>query len=119
MLTISCFSVVPMAITLRANHLLCACADVDLLEISVLEKSLYYINIRNCSMLTDDGISIFLMKCRKIHSMVLSYTSFGDRSIHTLCTPRPSDSTDQNYEHACVMAFNMQELHLDGCKGNK
>ncbi|KAK3163120.1 hypothetical protein QOZ80_1BG0097930 [Eleusine coracana subsp. coracana] len=87
------------------------------MKISVLEKSLYYINIRNCTLLTDDGISTFLLKCRKIHSMVLSYTSFGDRSIHTLCTPGPSDSTDQNYEHACVMAFNIQELHLDGCKG--
>jgi hypothetical protein len=90
---------------------------VDLLEISVLIKSLYYINIRNCTRLTDDGISTFLLRCRKIHSMVLSYTSFGDQSIQTLCTPSPSDNTDHNYQH-CVMAFDIQELHLDGCEGN-
>ncbi|WVZ67277.1 hypothetical protein U9M48_016380 [Paspalum notatum var. saurae] len=30
--------------------------DVDLLEISVLKNSLCYINIRNCSLLTDDGL---------------------------------------------------------------
>jgi hypothetical protein len=66
-------------------------------------------------MLTDDGISNFLMKCTKIHSMVLSYTSFGNRSIQTLCTTNP----DHNDGHAQVMAFNMQELHLGGCKGKQ
>ncbi|TVU37009.1 hypothetical protein EJB05_18972, partial [Eragrostis curvula] len=91
--------------------------DVNLLQISVLKKSLCYINIRNCTMLTDDGISTFLLKCKKIHSMVLSYTSFGDQSIQTLCMSRPSDSTDHNDEHAHVMAVNMQELRLAGCKG--
>ncbi|TKW19054.1 hypothetical protein SEVIR_5G472800v4 [Setaria viridis] len=87
--------------------------DVDLVKISALKNSLSYINIRNCTMLTDDGISNFLMKCTKIHSMVLSYTSFGNRSIQTLCTTNP----DHNGGHAHVMAFNMQELHLGGCKG--
>ncbi|KAJ1287252.1 hypothetical protein BS78_03G416700 [Paspalum vaginatum] len=87
--------------------------DVDLLEMSVLKNSLCYINIRNCSLLTDDGISNLLTKCTKIHSMVLSYTSFGSRSIQTLCTTKPPDHNG----HAHVMAFYMQELHLDGCKG--
>ena len=97
-----------------SNFIVCACADVGLLEISVLKSSLCYINIRNCFLLTDDGISNLLMKCTKIHSMVLSYTSFGNRSIQTLCATNPSG---HNSVHAHVMAFYMQELHLDGCKG--
>ncbi|ONM34254.1 ubiquitin-protein ligase [Zea mays] len=88
--------------------------DMDLLEISVLKNSLCYINIRNCFLLTDDGISNLLMKCTKIHSMVLSYTSFGNRSIQMLCAANPSG---HNSGHAHVMASYMQELHLDGCKG--
>jgi len=85
------------------NYFFCACADVDLLKISVLKNSLCYINIRNCTLLTDDGISNFLLKCTKIHSMIVSYTSFGNRSIQTLHD----------------MTFNIQELHLGGCKGKK
>ncbi|KAL6616789.1 hypothetical protein ACP70R_039059 [Stipagrostis hirtigluma subsp. patula] len=92
-------------------------SDLDLLEISVLKNTLCYINIRHCTLLTDEGISTLLLKCTKIHSMVLSCTSFGDQSIQTLCTPNPSESTGCDYEHGHVMAFNMQELHLDGCKG--
>uniref|UniRef100_A0A0D9VAS6 BACK domain-containing protein n=2 Tax=Leersia perrieri TaxID=77586 RepID=A0A0D9VAS6_9ORYZ len=88
--------------------------DVDLLKISILKNSLCYINIKSCTLLTDVGISKLLLKCTKIHSMVLSYTSFGNQSIHTLCTPNPLDSMD---ECSHVMAFRMQELHLDGCKG--
>ena len=76
---------------------------MDLLKISVLKNSLCYINIRNCTLLTDDGISNFLLKCTKIHSMIVSYTSFGNRSIQTLHD----------------MTFNIQELHLGGCKGKK
>lgn len=94
------------------------CADVDLLEISVLKNSLCYINIRNCILLTDHGISALLLKCTKIHSMVLSYTSFGNHSVRTLCTFNPSDSfPDHKDKCAHIMAFRMQELHLDGCKG--
>ncbi|KAF0893759.1 hypothetical protein E2562_029655 [Oryza meyeriana var. granulata] len=88
--------------------------DVDLLKISILKKSLCYVNIKNCTLLTDEGISKLLLKCTKIHSMVLSYTNFGNLSIQTLCTPNPLDSMD---ECSHVMAFRMQELHLDGCRG--
>uniref|UniRef100_J3L890 Uncharacterized protein n=1 Tax=Oryza brachyantha TaxID=4533 RepID=J3L890_ORYBR len=88
--------------------------DADLLKISILKNSLCYINIKNCTLLTDDGISKLLLKCMKIHSMVLSYTSFGNQSIQMLCTTNPLDSKD---ECSHVMAFGMQELHLDGCQG--
>jgi len=59
--------------------------DVDLLKISVLKNSLCYINIRNCTLLTDDGISNFLLKCTKIHSMILSYTFFW-KSVNSNAT---------------------------------
>ncbi|KAG8053824.1 hypothetical protein GUJ93_ZPchr0001g31271 [Zizania palustris] len=88
--------------------------DVDLLKISVLKNSLCYINIKKCTLLTDDGISKLLFTCTKIHSVVLSYTSFGNQSIQTLCTP---NSTDIKDESSHVTAFRMQEMHLDGCKG--
>ncbi|CAO1943200.1 unnamed protein product [Urochloa humidicola] len=46
--------------------------------------------------------------------MVVSYTSFGNRSIQTLCTTNPPDHNDG---HAHTMAFNIQELHMGGCRG--
>ncbi|XP_037416147.1 BTB/POZ domain-containing protein FBL11-like isoform X1 [Triticum dicoccoides] len=92
--------------------------DMNLLEISMLKSSLCYINIKHCTLLTDDGISTLLLNCRKMHSMVLSYTSFGYHSIQTLCSLDPSDSFSYHKdEHAHVMAFRLQELHLEGCEG--
>uniref|UniRef100_A0A453GVC3 Uncharacterized protein n=1 Tax=Aegilops tauschii subsp. strangulata TaxID=200361 RepID=A0A453GVC3_AEGTS len=92
--------------------------DMNLLEISMLKSSLCYINIKHCTLLTDDGISTLLLNCRKMHSMVLSYTSFGNHSIQTLCSLDPSDSFSYHKdEHAHVMAFRLQELHLEGCEG--
>ncbi|XP_044446311.1 BTB/POZ domain-containing protein FBL11 isoform X1 [Triticum aestivum] len=91
--------------------------DMNLLEISMLKSSLCYINIKHCTLLTDDGISTLLLNCRKMHSMVLSYTSFGNHSIQTLCSLDPSDSFSYHKdEHAHVMAFRLQELHLEGCE---
>uniref|UniRef100_A0A453GVD3 Uncharacterized protein n=1 Tax=Aegilops tauschii subsp. strangulata TaxID=200361 RepID=A0A453GVD3_AEGTS len=88
------------------------------MEISMLKSSLCYINIKHCTLLTDDGISTLLLNCRKMHSMVLSYTSFGNHSIQTLCSLDPSDSFSYHKdEHAHVMAFRLQELHLEGCEG--
>ncbi|XP_044352338.1 BTB/POZ domain-containing protein FBL11 isoform X2 [Triticum aestivum] len=92
--------------------------DMNLLEISMLRSSLCYINIKHCTLLTDDGISTLLLNCRKMHSMVLSYTSFGNHSIQTLCSSDPSDSFPYHKdEHAHVMASRLQELHLEGCEG--
>ncbi|VAH86151.1 unnamed protein product [Triticum turgidum subsp. durum] len=91
--------------------------DMNLLEISMLKSSLCYINIKHCTLLTDDGISTLLLNCRKMHSMVLSYTSFGNHSIQTLCSSDPSDSFPYHKdEHAHVMASRLQELHLEGCE---
>lgn len=92
--------------------------DMNLWKISMLKRSLCYINIKHCTQLTDDGISALLLNCRKMHSMVLSYTSFGNHSIQALCSSDPSDSFPYHKdEHAHVMAFRLQELHLEGCGG--
>ncbi|XP_044446313.1 BTB/POZ domain-containing protein FBL11 isoform X3 [Triticum aestivum] len=55
--------------------------DMNLLEISMLKSSLCYINIKHCTLLTDDD----------------SFSYHKD-------------------EHAHVMAFRLQELHLEGCE---
>lgn len=92
--------------------------DENLLEISLLTNSLCYINIKNCCQLTDDGISTLLMNCTQIHSMIISYTCFGNHSVQTLCSFESSDNfTDHKDESSHVMAFRLQELHLEGCKG--
>ncbi|KAM0854319.1 hypothetical protein ACQ4PT_050505 [Festuca glaucescens] len=95
--------------------------DNNLAELSMLDKSLCYINIKHCTLLTDNGISIFLLNCTKIHSMVLSYTSFGNQSIQTLCSfiyLDPSDSFPYHKDEGpYAMASRLRELHLEGCKG--
>ncbi|XP_037408631.1 BTB/POZ domain-containing protein FBL11-like isoform X5 [Triticum dicoccoides] len=55
--------------------------DMNLLEISMLKSSLCYINIKHCTLLTDDD----------------GFSYHKD-------------------EHAHVMAFRLQELHLEGCE---
>ncbi|CAM0885363.1 unnamed protein product [Alopecurus aequalis] len=92
--------------------------DMNLVEISMMINSLCYINIKHCTLLTDEGIATLLRNCRKIHSMVLSYTSFGNHSIQTLCSFDPSVSFPcHKDEHSHVMAFRLQKLHLEGCEG--
>jgi len=44
--------------------------DVDLLKISVLKNSLCYINIRNCTLLTDD--ELHLGGCKGIDAAAMS-----------------------------------------------
>lgn len=95
------------------------CTDMNLLEIYMLKSSLCYINIKHCTLLTDDGIATLLLNFRKMHSMVLSYTSFGNHSIQALCSLNPSDSfLYHKDERVHVMAFRLLELHLEGCEGN-
>lgn len=95
-------------------------SDMDLLKISTLTDSLSYINIKGCTLLTDVGISTFFSKCLSIHSMVLSYTTIGRDSISVLCADNIfHDGTDvhDNQKHFHSMASRLQQLHLDGCKG--
>jgi hypothetical protein len=53
--------------------------------------------------------------------MVLSYTSFGNQSIQTLCLLdylNPYDSFPYHKDEGpYAMASRLQELHLEGCKG--
>jgi len=72
-------------------------------------------------MVTDMGISKLLCKCRRVHSLVLSYTSFGRTSILTLCSSHAFSGgfhgVGHNDKYSDMMAFGLQQLHLDGCKG--
>lgn len=95
--------------------------DSDLSFISILSDSLASLNIKGCITVTDTGISKLLGKCRKVHSLVLSYTSFGRMSIITLCSshifPDGFHRVHHNPIYSDMMAFGLQQLHLDGCKG--
>lgn len=95
--------------------------DLDLLKISALSDSLSYLNIKGCTIVTDAGISKLLCKCLKILSLILSYTSFGRTSILTLCSghtlPNGFPEVHHNHKYSDTMAFRLQQLDIDGCKG--
>ncbi|KAJ6831516.1 BTB/POZ domain-containing protein FBL11 isoform X1 [Iris pallida] len=95
--------------------------DWDLLYISTLSNSLSYLNIKGCTLVTDMGISKLICKCRNIHSLILSFTSFGRNSVMTLCSIHTNlDSVHgvhHNHKYSDIMAFRLQQLHIDGCRG--
>ncbi|CAL9770597.1 unnamed protein product [Musa acuminata subsp. burmannicoides] len=94
--------------------------DLDLLKISALCGSLSYLNIKGCTMVTDMGISKLISKCLHIKSLILSYTSFGQSSVGVLCSDLllTSNLTEvSDHKYSCTMAFRLQQLHIDGCKG--
>ncbi|URE49019.1 BTB POZ domain-containing protein [Musa troglodytarum] len=94
--------------------------DLDLMKISALCGSLSYLSIKGCTMVTDMGISKLISKCIHIKSLILSYTSFGKSSVGVLCSDLLSTSNfteDSNHKYSCTMAFRLQQLHIDGCKG--
>lgn len=103
-------------------NLLFFLSDLDLLKISALCGSLSYLNIKGCTMVTDMGISKLISKCLHIKSLILSYTSFGKSSVGVLCsdlllTSNLTEASDHKY--SCTMAFRLQQLHVDGCKGTE
>ncbi|KAJ6829585.1 BTB/POZ domain-containing protein FBL11 isoform X1 [Iris pallida] len=67
------------------------------------------------------GISKLICKCRNIHSLILSFTSFGRNSVMTLCSIHTNlDSVHgvhHNHKYSDIMAFRLQQLHIDGCRG--
>lgn len=65
-------------------------ADSDLQFISEFLVSLQYLNLRGCISLTDVGIASLLLKCPKLHSVLVCDTSFGINSVLALCSS-PSD----------------------------
>ncbi|CAI9762133.1 unnamed protein product [Fraxinus pennsylvanica] len=90
--------------------------DSDLHDISEFCASLCYLNLNGCTSLTDNGISEIILKCKRLHSVLVCDTSFGNNSILALCYGiSVAESKRGNYSHA--MASKCQTLHVGGCKG--
>ncbi|XP_024188680.1 BTB/POZ domain-containing protein FBL11 isoform X2 [Rosa chinensis] len=93
-------------------------SDSDLQFISEFLVSLQYLNLRGCISLTDVGIASLLLKCPKLHSVLVCDTSFGINSVLALCSSPSDYIAGQHIEnkHLDPLAFNLQALHMGGCK---
>jgi hypothetical protein len=94
--------------------------DLDLQYISKFCASLQDLNLKACISVTDVGISNLLCKCMKLHSIVVCDTSFGIKSVLALCSSISDHDNDPaasfELKHNSL-AFNLQKLHMGGCKG--
>lgn len=90
--------------------------DSDLQNISELCVSLCDLNLKACTSVTDAGIAALILKCVKLHSIVVCDTSFGQSSVRALCsTIGDFVSAPQNQDS---LAYKLQTLHMGGCKGD-
>ncbi|KAM7464270.1 hypothetical protein LguiA_032391 [Lonicera macranthoides] len=90
-------------------------SDSDLQNISELCVSLCDLNLKACTSVTDAGIAALILKCVKLHSIVVCDTSFGQSSVRALCsTIGDFVGAPQNQGS---LAYKLQTLHLGGCKG--
>lgn len=92
--------------------------DSDLHDISEFCASLCYLNLNGCTSLTDNGLSVIILKCKKLHSVLACDTSFGNNSILALCYGiSVAESKRGNYSH--TTASKCQTLHIGGCNGEQ
>ncbi|KAM7468286.1 hypothetical protein LguiB_015848 [Lonicera macranthoides] len=90
-------------------------SDSDLQNISELCVSLCDLNLKACTSVTDAGIAALILKCVKLHSIVVCDTSFGQSSVRALCsTIGDFVGAPQNQGS---LAYKLQTLHMGGCKG--
>ncbi|KAK6944004.1 hypothetical protein RJ641_025106 [Dillenia turbinata] len=80
-------------------------ADSDLFDIAGLCISLMYLNLKGCVSISDVGLSRFIDKCKVLHSIVASDTSFGKDSVAVLCSGISGSSR----------ASKLLKLHIGGC----
>uniref|UniRef100_I1NVL3 Uncharacterized protein n=1 Tax=Oryza glaberrima TaxID=4538 RepID=I1NVL3_ORYGL len=95
----------------KIMHFVALLTDEDF----VLQK----IVLSGCPQITTEILYISVLPPANVGASLNKSYGFGykkscNHSIQTLCNSNPLDSMDE-YRH--VMAFRMQELHLDGCKG--
>ncbi|XP_075510046.1 BTB/POZ domain-containing protein FBL11 isoform X1 [Primulina tabacum] len=90
--------------------------DSDLYNISEVCESLNFVNMRGCTSVTDCGLSVMILKCKKLHSMVACDTSFGNNSALALCSSI-SSKTQQSEKYYQSMPHKLQTLHIGGCNG--
>lgn len=96
-------------------------ADYDLKNISEICASLFYLNLRGCITVTDTGISVLILRCVKLHSLVVCDTSFGHNSALALRSGIPNlndfPTLHVGKNHAKSLASEFQVLHVGGCHG--
>ncbi|XP_024033006.1 BTB/POZ domain-containing protein FBL11 [Morus notabilis] len=90
--------------------------DSDLLHISKFCIYLQHLNVKGCTGLTDVGISTLIQRQHvTLQSILVCYTSFGLNSVLALCSSsHGTDDTSAHFPES--MAFNLQTLHIGGCK---
>ncbi|KAI3447487.1 hypothetical protein Pfo_004152 [Paulownia fortunei] len=91
-------------------------SDSDLLIISEVCCSLSYVNMKGCTSVTDHGISVMILNCKMLQSVLACDTSFGNNSILALCLGVSSE-TQQSEKHSRLMAYKLLTLHVGGCHG--
>lgn len=96
-------------------------ADYDLQNISELCASLCHLNLKGCTAVSDGGIAVIMVKCVKLHSIVVSDTSFGQISVASLCSSwldiDKLDALQTEEKTSRSLAYQLQKLHIGGCKG--
>ncbi|KAL5570633.1 hypothetical protein UlMin_027208 [Ulmus minor] len=90
--------------------------DSDILHISQICINLLYLNLKGCTGLSDVGMARLIGRCVRLQAILVSHTSFGTNSVLALCSSLHGhvNSPAQLLES---LAFNLQTLHIGGCKG--
>ncbi|KAL8152916.1 hypothetical protein V2J09_010676 [Rumex salicifolius] len=95
--------------------------DSDLHGISECFVSLCYLDIKGCFSVTDIGISDFIRRSARLHSLIASDTLFGKHSTAALCNRLPKSAslsvTHLENKGAKCSYIDIQLLHIGGCKG--
>ncbi|XP_059646730.1 BTB/POZ domain-containing protein FBL11 isoform X2 [Cornus florida] len=89
--------------------------DADLKNISESCVSLCYLNLKGCTSVTDAGISVLILRCLELHSIVVSDTSFGQNSILALCSTITNSAAQIEKKRSQTLAYKLQTLHMGGC----
>lgn len=95
-------------------------SDFDLKNVAESCGSLCYLNINGCTSVTDDGISILILKCVMLHSILICDTSFGENSVRALCfgfLKLDGLAVPQSEKSSHLLASKLQMLEIGGCKG--
>lgn len=72
--------------------------------------------MKGCTLVTDHGISVLILKCKVMHSILACDTSFGNHSALALCTGN-SNGAQKSENHSQSMAYKLLTLHIGGCHG--
>lgn len=69
--------------------------------------------MNGCGLVTDHGISLMVLKCTELHSILACDTSFGNHSALALC----SSKTHESGNNTQLVAYKLRTLHIGRCHG--